>query len=128
MRTDLVKVSATRKPCGAVCFNDHQGCSFGAFAWIGLCGNNDEVGVLTIGDKDFLSGKPVRIALFDRACLDRLDIRAARRFGHRQSADQLTGNHLRQKALFLLFRTALQNIMRNDAGVDAVAPAREIGA
>ena len=84
--------------------------------------------MLAVGDKRLLPRQAIGVAIPHRARLDALHVRPARGFGHRQCTNQFARDHLRQPTLFLVFRPVFQNVMRDDARMNAVTPARQIGA
>ena len=128
MQPDLVEVAPTLETCRAIGFDHHQRHTFRPFFGVGFRGDDDQIGVLPVGNKRLLSGQTVGVALADRFGLDRLHIRTCRRFCHCQRADQFARNHLGQPAFFLLLGAIGQNIMRHDTGVDRMPPTGQIGA
>ena len=95
---------------------------------VGLGGDEDEVGVLAVGDEDLRAGEAVDVAVAGGAGADRLHVGAGGGLGHRQRADELAGHHLRQPAGLLLRGAVGEDVVGDDRGVDAEAPAREVGA
>ena len=58
------------------------------------------------------------------ACLDRLQVGAGARLGHRDRADELAPGHARQPALLLLLGAVVEQVVRDDA-VDRVTETRD---
>ena len=79
--------------------------------------------MLAIGDKGFLAAEAVHIAIARGFGFNRLQIGAGSGFRHCQRPDQFTRDHFGQQTGFLFLGAIGQNIMRNDARMNAVTPA-----
>jgi hypothetical protein len=99
-----------------------------AFLGVGLGGDDDQVGVLPVGDEGLLPRKPVGVAVAQGAGLDALHVRSGGGLGHGERADHLARHHLGQPCLFLRFGPIGEDIVCDDAGMDGIAPACQVGA
>src|SRR3546814_18903857 len=70
-----------------------------------LGGDDDDTSVLAVGDEGLRAVEAIAITVRLSVGLDRLQIGAGARFGHRQRAEAFAADHLRQVFLFLFFRT-----------------------
>src|SRR3546814_1437564 len=69
-----------------------------------LGGDDDDTSVLAVGDEGLRAVEAIAITVRLSVGLDRLQIGAGARFGHRQRAEALAADHLRQVFPLLLFR------------------------
>ena len=94
-----------------------------ASAGIGLCVYNQSIRVRRVGDPELGSVEHIAIAALLRAQLHADDIRARARFAHRQRADMLAADQLRQNLALLPGRRPTANLVDAEIGVRAVAQA-----
>ena len=126
MPADLVEVAAALETLVAT-LDDHQAYALGAFGRVGLAGDDHQVGELAIGDEDLLARDHQLIAVTDRLGLDALQVGSGTRLGHRDGADHLAGNHLRQPFLLLLLSAVLEDVGRDDLRMQVIAAAGGVG-
>ena len=105
----------------------HQRDALGARRRIGLGDDDDQVGVLAVGDEGLRAVEQVAVAGLLRGGLHALQVGAGARLGHGDGADQFAGGELRQPALFLLLGAVVQDVGRNDPGMQRRAERIEAG-
>ena len=113
---DLVEVAAARKPFGAG-FDQNQRGALGALVGVGFGDNDDQVGVLAVGDIGFGTRDDIVIAILFRGRADTLEIGAGARLGHRDGGDQFARNHLGQIFLLLFLAAIGNDVIGNDIGL-----------
>ena len=102
----------------------HQRDALGAARRVGLGDDDDQIGVLAVGDEGLRAVEHVVVAaLLGRAC-DALQVGAGAGLGHGDGADQLAGRQLRQPALLLLLGAVVEDVGRDDAGMQRRAERR----
>ena len=97
------------------------------FLRIGLGDHDDQVGVLAVGDEGLRAVEHVAVAGLLRGRAHALQVGAGARLGHGDGADQLAGRELRQPALLLLLGAVMQDVGRDDAGMQRRAERVEAG-
>ena len=77
------------------------------------------VGPQAVGHPHLLAGHGVLVALLDRPCLDRLDVGARMRLGHREGRADLARRHPGQIMVFLLLGSeGADHVGRDEVGVE----------
>ena len=88
---------------------------------IGLGDDDDEVGVLTVGDVGLRAVDHIVVTVADCGGSHPLQIGAGVRLGHGDRAHHLTGRHFRQPALFLSLVAVVENVGCDDGAVHLIA-------
>ena len=94
---------------------------------ISFCDNDDQVGVLAIGDECLRTVEHIAVARFLGGRAHALQIGAGARLGHRDRANEFAGGKFRQPPFLLLFGAVMQNVGRDDARVQRRAECVEPG-
>jgi hypothetical protein len=110
----LVEVAAAPEAFDLVGLDHHQRGALGSLRRVGLGHDDDQIGVLAIGDEGLRAVDDIVIAVLLGDRLDALQVGAGARFGHRDGADHLARRHFGQPFLFLLFRAEMQDVGRDD--------------
>ena len=125
---ELLELAAAAEARRIVGLDHHQRDALGALRRIGLGDHDDQVGVLAVGDEGLRAVEHIAVAGFLRGGAHALQVGAGAGLGHGDRADQLAGRELRQPALLLLLGAVMQDIGRDDAGMqrraERVEPAR----
>ena len=116
-----------RKPCASSVSTTMSEMPLARSFGIGLGNDNDEVGVLAVGDEGLGAVEHVAVARFHRGGAHALQIGAGAGLAHGDGADQFAGRELRQPALFLLLGAVMQDVGRDDAGMQRRAERVETG-
>ena len=95
----------------------HQRDALGALPRIGLGDDDDQVGVLAVGDEGLRAVEDVAVALLHRGGADALQVGAGAGLAHGDGADHLAAGELGQPALLLLLGAEAQDVGRDDAGM-----------
>ncbi len=91
--------------------------------WIGLGDDDDEVGVLAVGDEGLRAVEDDLVARADGGGLDALQVGTGAGFGHGDGRDDFAARHLRQPVLLLFFRAVVEDVGRDDVVVQRKAGA-----
>ena len=83
--------------------------------------------MLAVGDEGFCAGEHVAVAVAHGAGADRLQVGAGAGLGHGDGADELAGGEARQPAPLLLLGAVMQDVGRDDAGMQRRAEGVEAG-
>ena len=95
---------------------------------VGLGDDDDQVGVLAVGDEGLGAVEHIAVAgLLDRGGPHALQVGAGAGLAHGDGADQFAGRELRQPALLLLLGAVVQDVGRDDAGMQRRAERVEAG-
>ena len=78
-----------------------------------FCNNNNQIRVLSVGNKGLRATKDILVALFGGPRLDGLQVGTGSRLGHRNRADKLAGRHFGNHLRFVLRSIGIE-IMRAD--------------
>jgi hypothetical protein len=106
---------------GSARVDQEQGRALGALARVRDRRDDDQVRVDAVGDENLGAVQDPLIAIADGVGANALYIRAGTGLGHRQGAESLAADHLRQPLLFLRLRAVATDVGGDDVGVDAVA-------
>ena len=98
-------------------FGDQQGDAVRALGGVGLGDDDDQAGVVAVGDEGLGAADDVLVAVADRFGGDVLQVRPGPGLGHGDRADQVAGGHARQPAELLLLGGVGVDVVRDDAGV-----------
>src|SRR5262245_5969068 len=96
---------------------------------VGLQREAHEVGVRAVGDERLRAVDDVVLALAARRCLDRLQVRARPRLGHRDRGDALAASEARQPLALLFLGAVGEDVVRDgalDPAAEVHARAREL--
>ena len=121
---DLLEVAPALE-AGAVGLDQHQRDALGAGRRVGLGGDDDEIGQLAVGDEGLLAVDDQLVALAQRRGADRLQVAAGAGLGHGDGGDHLALGHARQPGALLLLAAVVEDVGRDDVGVQAEAGRRE---
>ena len=111
---ELAAAAETRRVGG---FHHHQRDALGALLRIGLGDDDDQVGVLAVGDEGLRAVEQVAVALLHRRGADVLQVGAGAGLAHGDGADHLAAGELGQPALLLLLGAEAQDVGRDDPGM-----------
>ena len=122
IHADFVEVAAAFETF-AVGFNqDNRHALIGRLNFgVGLNTDEDQVGILAIGDVGFAAVDDIMIAVFLGSGLHPLKIAAGAGFSHRNGGDNLARDHFWQPMLLLFFAAVAGNIVHNDIGLQREA-------
>ncbi len=87
----------------------------------GAGGDHHHVGRAAVGDERLRAVEDPVVAVGRRAGLEVREVRTARRLGHADRGEHLAGAHARQPGLLLLVGAEIDDVGRDDVGVDAGA-------
>ena len=121
---DLLEVAPALE-AGPVGLHQHQRHALGAGRRVGLGGDDDEIGQPAVGDEGLLAVHHQLVALAQRRGADRLQVAARAGLGHGDGGDHLALGHLRQPGALLLLAAVVEDVGRDDVGVQAEAGRRE---
>ena len=124
MLTHFVEIAPAPEPVRLSGFDDHQRNAFRALFRVGFCNNNNQIRVLSVGNKGLRAINDILVALFGGPRLDGLQVGTGSRLGHRNRADKLAGRHFGQPFAFLFFGPIGIEIMRADKRMHRIAKAR----
>ena len=127
IHAELLELAAAAEAGRVVGFHHHQRDALGARARIGLGDHDDQVGVLAVGDEGLRAIEHVAVAGLFRRRAHALQVGAGAGLAHGDGADELAGHELGQPAPLLLFGAVMQNVGRNDAGMQRRAEGVEAG-
>ena len=94
---------------------------------IGLGDDDDQIGVLAVGDEGLRAVEHVAVAGFLGLGAHALQVGAGAGLGHGDGADQFAGGELGQPAFLLLLGAVMQDVGRDDAGMQRRAEGVEAG-
>ena len=94
---------------------------------IGLGDDDDQIGVLAVGDEGLGAVEHVAVAGFLGRGAHALQVGAGAGLGHGDGADHFAGGELGQPALLLLLGAVMQDVGRDDAGMQRRAEGVEAG-
>ena len=117
---------ATEKP-GKALLDDEGGDAARAGRGIGLGIDDERVRLRAVGDPEFRAVQDVAVAALLGAKLHRHDVGAGARLRHRERAEMLAGDQLRQIARLLLGVAPAKNLVHAEIGVRAVGEADRAG-
>ena len=89
--------------------------------------DDDEIGVLAVADEGLRAVQHIAVAVPDRARAHALQVGAGAGLGHGDGADQFAGGEPRQPAPLLLLGAVMQDVGRDDAGMERAAEGVEAG-
>ena len=127
LEAELLQVATAAEALGLGGFDDDQRDAARLLLRVGLGDDDDQIGVLAVGDEGFLAVDDILVAGHPRGRAYGLEVGAGARLGHGDGADQFAGRHLGQPAAFLLLRAIGQDIVGDDAAVHGIAEAADIG-
>ena len=91
------------------------------FSGLGARGDHDQVGAVAVGDEGLGAVEDPVVAVADRGGLQRGEVGAAGGLGHGDRGEQLAGAEPGQPALLLLLGGEVDEVRRDEVGVDAHA-------
>ncbi len=116
MQTHLLQIPAALKT-SQLGINRKQRHTFRTLGRVSLDRQNDDITMLTIGDKGFLAVDDVLVTVFHGAGLHALQVATRTGLCHADGTHTFTTGHLWQPMEFLLLCTQVQNIGRNNVGM-----------
>ncbi len=127
IHAELLELAAAPEALRIVGLDHEQRDALGAGLRIGLGDDDDQIGVLAVGDEGLGAVEHVAVAGFLRRRAHALQIGAGAGLGHGDGADHLAGRELRQPALLLIFGAVVKNVGRDDPGMQRRAEGIETG-
>ena len=126
IHAELLQLAAAAEAGRVVGFDDHQRGALGALFGIGLGDDDDEIGVLSIGDEGF-EPLTTNVARSLRGRAHALQVGARAGLTHGDGANEFAGGELRQPAPLLLLGAVTQDVWRDDARMQRRAERIEAG-
>ena len=117
IEAELLELAAAAEARRIVGLDHHQRDAFGARARIGLGDDDDQVGVLAVGDEGLRAVEHIAVAGFLGRGAHALQVGAGAGLAHRDGADEFAGDELGQPAPLLLLGAVMQDVGRDDAGM-----------
>ena len=114
VEAELLQLAAAAEAWRIGGLHHHQRDALGAFLRVGLGDNDNEIGVLAVGDEGLRAVEHVAVAGFSRGGAHALQIGTGAGLGHGDGADHLAAHKLGQPALLLLVGAVMQNVWRDD--------------
>ena len=127
LQANLVEIAATAEAFHLVGLDHEERGALGACGWIGLGDNDDQVGVLAIGDEGLLAVDDVAVAVALGRGAHALQVGAGAGLGHSDRAYQFAGGEFRQPAAFLFLGAEMQDVGGDDRRMQRDAETVETG-
>ena len=127
VHAELLEIAAFRKsPKAAI--HEEQRDAFRAERRVGLRNDNNEIGVLAVGDEGLRTVQHIAVAAPQRRRAHALEIGPSARLRHGDGADNLAPRHARQVAAALLLGAVGDDVGSDDVRMQAEARPRGSGA